>query len=84
VAYNFQIGGNRIKLLTEYESENQKVLLLLESILRNVKQLQRAQFYFVISGLKIRDHGNPNNNLESPCTSTRTHITECQTERKTS
>jgi hypothetical protein len=27
------------------------------------------QFYFVVSGLKIIGHGNPDNNLESPCTS---------------
>jgi hypothetical protein len=27
----------------------------------------RKQFYFVISGLKIIGHGNPDNNLESPC-----------------
>jgi hypothetical protein len=25
------------------------------------------QFYFVVSGLKIIGHGNPDNNLESPC-----------------
>jgi len=27
----------------------------------------RKQFYFVISDLKIIGHGNPDNNLESPC-----------------
>jgi hypothetical protein len=27
----------------------------------------RQQFYFIISGLKITGHGNPDNNLESPC-----------------
>jgi hypothetical protein len=27
MAYNFQIGSNKIKLLTEYESVTQKVLL---------------------------------------------------------
>jgi hypothetical protein len=27
----------------------------------------RKQFYFVVSGLKIIGHGNPDNNLESPC-----------------
>jgi len=26
----------------------------------------RKQFYFVVSGLKIIGHGNPDNNLESP------------------
>jgi hypothetical protein len=26
------------------------------------------QFYFAVSGLKIIGHGNPDNNLESPCT----------------
>jgi hypothetical protein len=29
VAYNFQIGNNKIKLFTEYESVTQNVLLLL-------------------------------------------------------
>jgi len=27
----------------------------------------RKQFYFVVSGLKIIGHGNPDNNLESSC-----------------
>jgi len=27
----------------------------------------RKQFYSVVSGLKIIGHGNPDNNLESPC-----------------
>jgi hypothetical protein len=65
VAYNFQIGNNKIKLLAEYESVTQEVLLPVESILQNAKQLQRAQFYFVVSGLKIIGHRNPDNNLES-------------------
>jgi hypothetical protein len=33
VAYNFQIGKNKIKLPTEYESVTQKVLLHIDSIL---------------------------------------------------
>jgi hypothetical protein len=32
-----------MKLLMEYESVNQKVLSLIESILQNAKQLQRAR-----------------------------------------
>jgi hypothetical protein len=43
VAYNFQIGRNNKKLLTEYESIAQKVLLLIESTLKNAKQLQHAR-----------------------------------------
>jgi hypothetical protein len=39
---NFQTGNKKIKLLTKYESVPQKVLLLIESILQNVKQLQHA------------------------------------------
>jgi hypothetical protein len=39
VAYNFQTGKNKIKLLTEYESVTQKTLIFLESILQNAKQL---------------------------------------------
>jgi hypothetical protein len=39
----------------------------------------RKQFYFVVSGLKIIGHGNPDNNLETPCiitvTATTTGIT---------
>jgi hypothetical protein len=27
----------------------------------------RKQFCFVVSGLKIMGHGNPDNNLELPC-----------------
>jgi hypothetical protein len=37
VAYNFQSGKNRTKLLTVYESVIQKVLLIIESILENAK-----------------------------------------------
>jgi hypothetical protein len=44
----------------EYESVTQKVLLPVESILQNAKQLQhsttftlRKQLYFVVSGLKM-------------------------------
>jgi hypothetical protein len=43
VAYNFQTGKNEIKLMTEYESVTQKVLLLIESILQDAKQLQNAR-----------------------------------------
>jgi hypothetical protein len=42
MAYNFQTRNNKIKLLTEYESVTQKVLISLESILQNAKQLQHA------------------------------------------
>jgi hypothetical protein len=69
VAYKLQTRNNKIKLLTEYESVIQKVLLVIESILQNVNQLQNAQFYFVVSSLTIIGHGNPGNNLESRCTS---------------
>jgi hypothetical protein len=65
VAYNFQTGKN--KLLVEYESVTEKVLLPAESVLQNAKQLQKLLFYFVVSGLKIIVHGNPDNNLESNC-----------------
>jgi hypothetical protein len=44
VSYNFQIGNNKIKLLTEYENVSQKVVLLIESILQNAKQLQHRAF----------------------------------------
>jgi hypothetical protein len=52
----------------------QKVLLLVEPILQNAKQLQHARLSShircpsgVVSGLKIIGHGNPDNNLESHC-----------------
>jgi hypothetical protein len=60
----------------EYESVTQKVLLFVESVLQNSKQLQLARlsyfvssFYFAVSGLKIVGHGNADNNLESLCIS---------------
>jgi hypothetical protein len=40
VAYNFQSGNNKIKLLMEYEIVTQKVLLRLESVPQNTKQRQ--------------------------------------------
>jgi hypothetical protein len=39
MAHNFQTGENKIKLLTEYESVTQKVLLILELDVQNGKQL---------------------------------------------
>jgi hypothetical protein len=45
-----------MKLLTEYENVTQSVLLFLESLLYNAKQLQHARLSW---------HGNPNSNLES-------------------
>jgi hypothetical protein len=43
MGHNFEIGSNKIKLLTEYGSVTQNVSLLIESILQNAKQLQRAR-----------------------------------------
>jgi hypothetical protein len=43
VAYNFQTGNNKIKLITEYESVTQKFLVPLESVLQNAKQVQHAR-----------------------------------------
>jgi hypothetical protein len=43
VAYNFQTRKNKIKLLMEYESVTRKVLISLESILQNAKQLHHAR-----------------------------------------
>jgi hypothetical protein len=39
MVYNFQTKRNKINLMMEYESEIQKVLLLIELILQSVKQL---------------------------------------------
>jgi hypothetical protein len=73
VAYNFKIGKNKIKLLTEDESLTQKVLFdnaVLTELMFDWLSYTfffRKQFYFVVSGLKIVGHGNPDNNLESSC-----------------
>jgi hypothetical protein len=69
VAYNFQTGNTKIKLLTEYKIIAQKVLVFIESILEIAKQLQNVCLYFVVSGLKITGHGNSDNNLELLCIS---------------
>jgi hypothetical protein len=81
VAHNFQTGKKEIKLLTEYESVTQKVLLSVESKLHNAKELQHASlsghvssFISVVSGLKIIGHGNPDNNLESRCISSNIQV----------
>jgi hypothetical protein len=68
VAYNFQTKNNKIKLLTEYESVNQKV------------SFGNAMLAALMSGRKYdvipqndeysrECQGNSDNNLESPCTS---------------
>jgi hypothetical protein len=73
VAYNFQTGNNKIKLLMEYESVTQKNLLPVKPMLCcqiiSYTFIFRKQFYFVVSGLKIIGQGNPDNNLESHCMS---------------
>jgi hypothetical protein len=43
VAYNFQTESNKTKLLTEYENVTQNVLLYVELMLQNAKQLQHAR-----------------------------------------
>jgi serine/threonine protein kinase len=69
VDYNFKTGNNNIKLLTEYESVIQKVLLPIESVLQNAKQLQHARLSWHVrcpSGIQFP---NPDNNLGSHCIS---------------
>jgi hypothetical protein len=39
MAYKFQTVSNNIKLLTQYENVTQKVLLIIDSVLQNAKQL---------------------------------------------
>jgi hypothetical protein len=59
-AYNFQTGIKKIKLLTEYESVTKNVLFsnaVLASLISERK-------YDVVTK---NGHGNPGNNLESPC-----------------
>jgi hypothetical protein len=42
VASNIQTGINKIKMVIQYETVTQKVLLPTESIAQNAKQLQHA------------------------------------------
>jgi hypothetical protein len=53
---NFQDGKNKIKLFTEYESVTQKVLLLIEVLLQNDKQLQHARICFVVPYKNLESH----------------------------
>jgi hypothetical protein len=46
VSYNFQTRNIKTKLLTEYENVTQKVLLVIDSVLQNAKQLQHAHLPF--------------------------------------
>jgi hypothetical protein len=48
VDYNSEIENNKIKLLTEYENVSQRDLLLIESILRNARQLQHARLSWLV------------------------------------
>jgi hypothetical protein len=54
VAYSFQIGKKKIKLLTEYKSVTQEGLFLVDSTLQNAKQHQHARIYSVIFGFKLK------------------------------
>jgi hypothetical protein len=53
VAYNFEIGNNKSKLRTEYESLTEEVLLRTESNFLSYTFIFCKQFYFVISSFKI-------------------------------
>jgi hypothetical protein len=66
VAYNFQTGNYKIKLLTEYEHECGEYTVAKKKVM-SYTFIFRKQFDFVFSGLKIIGHGNPDNNLESHC-----------------
>jgi hypothetical protein len=65
VAYNFQTENNKMKLLTEYEILNQKVLFFVKQNFLSYTFIFRKQFFF--SNLRIIGHENPDNNLESHC-----------------
>jgi hypothetical protein len=47
MAYNFQTGHNKTKLLTEYESVSQKVLSLIESVLHITKGSKFCMSYSI-------------------------------------
>jgi hypothetical protein len=63
MAYNIQTGGNKITLLTEYESVT-KIVTILSNTFFQFTCIFRKQFYFVRSDLKITAHGNRDSNLE--------------------
>jgi hypothetical protein len=69
VAYNFQTGNNKIKLLTEYEDVTQNVLFGNAVLAALMSGRKYGLDVMDLSGLKIIGHGNPDNNLESSCIS---------------
>jgi hypothetical protein len=62
MAYTFQTGNNKIKLLKEYESVTQEVLLLIETILQNAEQLQHTSLSWHVkrpSGIQFPSECSP-------------------------
>jgi hypothetical protein len=73
MANNFPSESNKMKLLTEYDRVAQKSLIWQRCSRRNdisfceLHLVFHKKFYFVVSGLKIIGHGNPDSNIESTC-----------------
>jgi hypothetical protein len=68
VAYNFQTGNSLIKLLTEYESVTQNVLFG-NVVLAALMSGRKYDVIPEIGDCSRESHRNPDNNLESLCTS---------------
>jgi hypothetical protein len=67
VAYNFETGNNKRKLLMEYESVIQKSYSVAKLNFLSYTFIFRKQFSFVDSVFKMIGHETPDNNLESVC-----------------
>jgi hypothetical protein len=66
VAYNFQTGNNKIKLLMEYENVTQNVLFS-NAVLAALMSARKYNVMLQNGDCSIIGHGNPDNNLESLC-----------------
>jgi hypothetical protein len=68
VAYNFQTGNNKIKLLTEYESVTHK-LLFDNAVLAALMYGRKYNVMRQNGDCSVIEHGSPDNNSESLCIS---------------
>jgi hypothetical protein len=66
VDYNFEIGINETKLLTEYENVTHKVLLG-NTVLAKLMSVRKYDVIIQNRGCSRESHGNAENNLELLC-----------------
>jgi hypothetical protein len=67
MAYNFQTGKTKYNCLRNVKMQFKKFYFTSNKTLLNCIFIFRKQFYFIIYGLRIIGHGNPDNNLELIC-----------------